>query len=190
MNLRPSLAFALAGLSLIGVQARADQYVIDPAHTWVTFEVRHFGTSTNRGRFDKKEGTITLDPAAKTGQANITIDMGSIDTGTDKFNNHLKSDTFFNVAKFPTATFVGNKFTFDGDKVKSVSGTLTLLGVSQPVTLTATNYNCYVNPMTQAHVCGGDFETTFARSSFGMTGLIPLVPDQVHLLVQVEAIKQ
>lgn len=185
------LATTLATLSAAGAgQARADQYKIDPNHTFVTYEVRHFGTSTNRGRFDKKDGSITLDDTTKTGHAEITIDMHSIDTGIVKLDQHLQSKEFFNADQFPTATFVGDKFVFDGDKVSSVSGTLTLLGVSQPITLKAVNYNCYASPMLHARVCGGDFETTFTRSNFGMTGLLPLVPDQVHLLIEVEAVKQ
>lgn len=189
--MKRSLLSALAlTLISVGAHAWADQYVIDPNHTFVTFEVRHFGTSTNRGRFDKKQGTVSLDAAAKTGKAEITIDMKSIDTGVEKLDNHLKSKDFFNAEQYPTATFVGNKFEFDGDKVSAVSGTLTLLGVSQPITLKATNYNCYTNPMSQAHVCGGDFETSFLRSTYGMKGMIPFVPDQVHLLIQVEAVKQ
>ncbi|MBP7132185.1 MAG: YceI family protein, partial [Aquabacterium sp.] len=61
-------------------------YAIDPTHTFVTFEAKHFGTSTNRGRFDKKSGTVTLDKVAKTGSVDITLDMASINTGTANFD--------------------------------------------------------------------------------------------------------
>lgn len=190
MNRKSLLAAAL--LTLAGfAQAQSATYAIDPTHTFVTFEAKHFGTTTNRGRFDKKEGSVTLDKATKTGRAEITIETGSINTGVAPLESHLKSKDFFNAAEFPTAKFVGDKFAFDGDKVTSVAGTLTLLGKTQPVTLTATNYNCYMSPMLKREVCGGDFETTIQRSQWGMTyGINFGIPDSVRLLIQIEAIKQ
>ena len=132
-----------------------------------------------------------LDRAAKTGKAEFTFDTGSISTGFAPLDTHLKSKDFFNAAETPTAKFVGDKFSFDGDKVTSVAGTLTMLGKTQPVTLTATNFNCYQNPMLKREVCGGDFETTIARSQWGMSyGLTYGLPDSIRLLIQVEAIKQ
>jgi polyisoprenoid-binding protein YceI len=72
-----------------------------------------------------------------------------------------------------------------------VAGTLTLLGKTLPVTLKATQFNCYLNPMFKREVCGGDFEATIQRSQWGMGwGLNMGVPDNVRLLVQVEAIRQ
>ena len=179
-------------LAAIGAaQAQSATYAIDPSHTAVTFEAKHFGTSTLRGRWDKKEGTVTLDKAAKTGKVEFTIDMNSLTTGTAPFDGHLKSKDFFGVEEFPTAKFVGDKFNFNGDKVASVSGELTLHGKTNPVTLTATNFNCYENPRLKREVCGGDFETTIQRSQWGITYAMPVVtPDAIRLLVQVEAIKQ
>ncbi|HET6786597.1 MAG TPA: YceI family protein, partial [Aquabacterium sp.] len=163
---------------------------IDPTHTFVTFEAKHFGTSTNRGRFDKKQGTVTLDKEAKTGKAEITIDMGSINTGTAPFDGHLKSKDFFNAEAFPTATFVGDKFVFDGDKVVEVSGHLTMLGKRQSVTLKATGFGCYENPRLKREVCGGDFETTLQRDAYGMSYGLPFIPNDIKLVIQVEAVKQ
>jgi polyisoprenoid-binding protein YceI len=157
----------------------------------VTFEVDHFGTSTNRGRFDKKEGMVQFDRAAKTGRVELTIDTASINTGVAPFNKHLQSKDFFNVEQHPTAKFVADKFTFTGDKVTEVSGTLTMLGQTQPVTLKANRFNCYDNPMLKREVCGGDFETTIQRSKWGMNwGIAMGQADNVRLVVQVEAVKQ
>lgn len=181
----------LAALAAAGaVQAQSATYKIEPTHTFVTFEAKHFGTSTNRGRFDRKDGSITIDPAAKTGKAEITIDMASINTGTGRFDGHLKSKDFFDVEKFATATFVGDKFEFDGTKVKSVSGQLTLLGKSGPVTFVAENYNCFDHPFFKAQACGGDFVGTIQRSQWGMGYGLPGIPDSVRLVIQIEAIKQ
>ena len=171
--------------------AEVATYSIDPTHTFVTFEVRHLGTSTNRGRFDKKEGTVQLDKAAKTGTVELTLDTDSINTGTAAFDKHLQSESFFNTAIFPTAKFAASDFSFDGDKVSEVRGHLTMLGKTVPVVLKATNFNCYVNPMLKREVCGGDFETTIQRSQWGMGWGIDLgIPDAVKMTVQVEAVKQ
>jgi polyisoprenoid-binding protein YceI len=181
------LLVAAAGFA----RAETATYSIDPTHTFVTFEANHFGTSTLRGRFDKKEGTVSLDKAGKTGKADITIDLTSVSTGVAPLDTHLKSKDFFNVAETPSAKFVGEKFSFSGDKVAEVAGSLTLLGKSLPVTLKATNFNCYTNPLFKREVCGGDFETTIARSQWGMGyGLNFGLPDSIRLLVQIEAVKQ
>lgn len=195
-TLRATPLAAVAAVSLLAAAASQPAlaqpvtYVVDPTHTYVTFEAKHFGTSTNRGRFDKKEGSIRLDRAARTGRAEISIDMASISTGLAAFDGHLRSKDFFNVGEFATARFVGERFTFDGDKVSSVAGTLTLLGKTSPVTLTATNFNCFEHPMLKREVCGGDFETTIQRSQWGMAYGLPGIPDSVRLLVQVEGIRQ
>ena len=106
-------------------------------------------------------------------------------------DKHLQSADFFDVAKHPTAKFVGDRFVFNGDKVAEVAGTLTMLGKSAPVTLKASNFNCYTSPMLKREVCGGDFETVLQRSQWGMNwGLNMGFPDAVRLLIQVEAIKQ
>ena len=183
-----SLALAAAGVANL---AQAQTYNADPTHTFVNFEVKHYGTSTLRGRFDKKEGSVTIDRAAKTGKVDFTIDMTSVSTGVAPLDTHLKSKDFFNAAENPTAKFVGDKFAFDGSKLSSVTGTLTMAGKSLPVTLTATNFNCYDNAMLKREVCGGDFETTIKRSDWGVSyGLTYGIPDNVRLLVQVEAVKQ
>jgi polyisoprenoid-binding protein YceI len=181
---------AIATLSAGAAQAESASYAIDPSHTFVTFEIGHMGTSTNRGRFDKKEGTVQLDVAGKTGKVDLTIDATSLSTGTPPFNKHLQSADFFNVEKFPTITFTADKFVFNGDKVSEVVGNLTLLGKTNPVTLKASNFNCYQS-MQKREVCGGDFDTTIQRSQWGMTwGANYGFPDAVRLIVQVEAVKQ
>jgi polyisoprenoid-binding protein YceI len=180
-------ATTLAATSALAAPAT---YAIEPSHTFVTWEAKHFGTSTNRGRFDKKSGSVTIDTAAKTGKVEVTIEMGSISTGTGPFDAHLKGKDFFSAEVFPTAKFVGDKFTFDGDKVTEVAGTLTMLGKTAPITLKATGFGCYDNPFFKRQVCGGDFEATLTRSAFGMTYGLPGIPDQIKLVIQVEAVKQ
>jgi polyisoprenoid-binding protein YceI len=184
---------ALAAFATVASVAHAESttYQIDPNHTSVVFEANHFNTSTLRGRFDKKDGSVVIDRQAKTGKADIKIDATSIDTGVGALDGHLKSKDFFNAAESPSVQFVGDQFSFDGDKVAAVSGQLTLLGKTLPVTLKASRFNCYTNPLLKREVCGGDFETTIARSQWGMNyGLNFGLPDNIHLLIQIEAIKQ
>jgi polyisoprenoid-binding protein YceI len=191
---KSTIAFAAATVAVLTLgtaQAETATYAIDPTHTYATFEIGHFGTSTNRGRFDKKEGTVQLDRAAKTGKVEITLDMKSINTGAAGFDKHLQSPDLFDAATYPTAKFVGDAFTFNGDKVTEVAGTLTLLGKTQPVVLKASQFNCYTSPMIKREVCGGDFEATIDRTQWGMNyGIIYGFPKAVRLVVQVEAIKQ
>lgn len=191
MMLRTTLAAAALAATAFGVQAQSATYAIDPTHTFATFEAMHFGTSTNRGRFSKNSGTVQFDRAAKTGKVELTLDMTGISSGVAPFDNHLKSAEFFDVTNHPTATFVGDKFSFNGNNVTEVSGQLTLRGKTAPVTLKAVRFNCYDNPMLKREVCGGDFETTLKRSQWGVNwGLNMGVADDTRVVVQVEAVKQ
>jgi polyisoprenoid-binding protein YceI len=171
--------------------ALAADYAIDPTHTFATFEIGHFGASVNRGRFDKKDGKITFDRAAKTGFVDISFDVASVNTGTAAFDKHLLSADILDAAKHPKARFESTKFVFDGDKVSAVEGQLTLLGKTQPATLKANQFNCFDHPMLKREVCGGDFEATIDRTAFGVNyGVDWGFPKNVRLVLQVEAVKQ
>ncbi len=188
--MRKTLSLLAAALLSAGAAHAAD-YAIDPSHTYATFEIGHFGTSTNRGRFDKKEGKIQFDRAAKTGKIDVSLDIASINTGWAAFDRHLQSAEIFDAAKYPTARFVSDKLVFNGDKVAEVQGELTLAGKTQPVTFKANNFNCYVNPMLKREVCGGDFEATIDRTAFGVNyGVDWGFPKNVRIVLQVEAVKQ
>ena len=164
-------------------------YVIDPTHTFVMYEMGHYGTTTNRGRFSTKDGTVQVDASGRSGKVDIVMDMSSINTGVDLLNRHVQSKDFFNVADFPTARFVAERLVFDGDRVTEVPGTLTLMGQTRPVTLKASRFNCYMSPVLNRQVCGGDFETTVERSQWGINwGLNFGFENKVRLLVQVEAV--
>lgn len=189
---KTALMLAAAAAMATGLaHAQSANYAIDPTHTFVTFEISHFGASTNRGRFDKKDGSVQFDRAGKTGKVDITIDTTSINTGTPAFDKHLQSADLFDAAKHPTIRFVSDKFVFNGDKVSEVTGQLTLLGKTGPVTLKSTQFNCYQSPMLKREVCGGDFETVIDRTQWGMNyGVQWGFPKDVRLVIQVEAIKQ
>ena len=186
------IALAAAATLATGIaHAEMANYAIDPTHTFVTFEISHFGASVNRGRFDKKEGSVQLDKAAKAGKVEISFDTTSINSGTPAFDKHLQSADLFNAAQHPKISFVSDKFVFNGDKVSEVSGQLTLLGKTGPVTFKANQFNCYQSPMLKREVCGGDFEATIDRTQWGMNyGVDWGFAKNVRLVVQVEAVKQ
>lgn len=186
------IALAATGLlATTAVQAAPAEYAIDPSHTFATFEIDHFGASTNRVRFDKKSGTVQFDKAGKTGQVTIELDMASVNSGTPAFDKHLKSADIFNVEKFPTAKFVSDKFVFDGDKLKEITGKLTLMGNTHPVTLTAHKFTCYDHPRFKREVCGGDFEATIDRTVWGVDyGVNWGAAKSVRLVLTAEAVQQ
>lgn len=184
---------AISAALLCGVSGLAHgetaNYEVEPTHTFVTVEVMHFKTSTLRIRFDDVQGTIAADAKKNEGTADIKIKTESVNSGTKDFDDHLKSSDFFNVEKFSDITFTGKSFDYKDDKLASVGGDLTLLGQTHPVTLKNTNYNCYFQPVMKENVCGGDFETTIKRSEWGMNWGIDMgIPDEVKILVQIEAI--
>ncbi|WP_227679922.1 YceI family protein [Psychrobacter sp. HII-4] len=187
-------AFAFVAISALGMMSTVGQaatYELDPKHTAVRFFVDHFGTSTNAGGFYNLSGILEYAPKEQKGFIGITIPMGSLSTGIKEFDGHLKSADFFNVKEHPTAYFKSTNWQFDGNKVKSVTGDLTLLGQTHPVTLTATKFNCYDSPMLNAEVCGGDFETTIDRTKWGIdTYTDGGMMKNIKLAVQVEGSKK
>ena len=169
--------------------AASTTYNLDPTHTFPSFEADHMGLSVWRGKFNKTEGTVTLDRAAKTGELKISIDAASIDFGFDKMNSHARSAEMFNVEKFPTVSYKSKSLKFDGDKLVSVDGELTMLGVTKPVTLTVNKFKCIMHPRLKREVCGADATAEFKRTDFGLNYATPAFAPEVKLAIQVEAIK-
>lgn len=185
-----SVAFFAALSAMLATPAfSADSYTIDSRHTFPVFEVSHLGFSTQRGRFDKTTGKITLDPVAKSGSVDLSIDTTSLDMGFDAWKEHLSEEGFFNLAKFKTMTFKSDKLIFDGDNVIAAEGSFTLLGVTKPLRLTVANFRCGTNPMSKKALCGADITATIKRSDFGMTKYLPAIGDEVKISSPVEAYK-
>lgn len=182
------LALVLAG-ALSTHAVAADSYTIDPSHTYPSFEISHLGYSIQRGRFNTTSGKIVLDPAGKAGRVDVTIDAASIDTGLDELEKVLRSDEFFDTAKYPTITFVSRNLIYSADKLTEVHGDFTLHGVTRPVTLKLDHFHCAPNPITKKPHCGANAVTTIRRSDFGIAKFVPLVGDDVKIALQVEAVK-
>ncbi len=192
--MKPPRVGLLAATALaFTVDAGADSatYAIDPTHTFVTFEVAHFGTSTRRGRFERTQGSVQFDRAARTGRVEISLATASVSTGVPELDARLRGPECLASEASPSATFVAEGFTFAGNTVTEVAGRLTLRGTTLPLTLKASNFNCYVSPLLLRETCGGDFEATLQRSRWGVACALDIgIPDSVRLLVQVEAIRQ
>lgn len=178
------VAFAVASPALA-----AESFTIDGRHTFPVFEINHLGFSTQRGRFNKTEGKITLDRAAMTGSVDIKIDSASVDMGLEDWDKHMRGEDFFNVAQFPNMTFTANTFGFDGDKPVAAEGTLTLLGVTKPVSLKIAGFTCGTHPINKKPLCAADISTTIKRSEWGMKKYVPAVADEVVIKIPVEAFK-
>lgn len=133
------IASALAlGLATSSGTASADAqaYEIDPGHTFITFEISHIGFSFLPGSFNDFSGTLRYDSEEPSNSSTqFTIRTASIDTEHAERDKHLKSDDFFHVEEYPTATFKSTSFSLNDDDTGTLEGDLTLKGVTNPVTL-------------------------------------------------------
>lgn len=184
------VAFSLAATLSSVAFAAPETYTIEQSHTLPRFEYNHLGYSIQLSRFDKTTGTILIDRTAHTGSVNVSIEVNSVNTGSAKFNEHIQSPDFFDVAKFPTITYKSSRLVFAGEKLVSVEGNLTVKGVTKPVTLTVTTFQCMPHPMSKKDACGATATAVIKRSDFGMGLFAPYVSDEVTLTIPVESIKQ
>ena len=190
MSKLASLACAVALAASPAAFAAPVTYTIDGSHTFARFSYSHFGLSTQLSRFDKTTGTVVLDKAAKTASIDVTIDTKSVNTGSALFNEHIQGEDFLDTGKYPTATFKSSKVKFDGDKPVEIDGTLTLKGVSKPVTLKVTNYTNMAHPMMKKDAIGADATTVVKRTEFNAGKYAPHVGDDVTITVSLEALAQ
>jgi polyisoprenoid-binding protein YceI len=156
---------AFAGVAM----AAPVNYEIDPQHTYPSFEADHMGgMSVWRGKINSSAGKIVLDKQAGTGTVDVTMDMKTIDFGIDALNAHAQTADLFDTAKYPTATFTGKLAKFQNGAPTEVDGTLTLHGVTKPVTLKINSFMCKDHPMKKKEFCGADASTTINRDDFGV----------------------
>lgn len=190
-NLRKIAAtFALAAALAAPAVAAPETYVLDSAHSYPRFSYNHFGYSTQVSRFNKTTGKIIYDKEAKTASVDIVIDTTSVDSGFPVFNEHLRSEDFFDTAKYPTATFKSTKVIFEGDKPSAIEGNLTIKGISKPVTLTVTTFHAMPHPTNKKDAIGANAFTTVKRSEFNAGKYAPNVGDEIRIDLGVEAIKE
>lgn len=177
--------------SLLGSSAFAAQdYLLDPQHTYVLWHADHFGFSSPSGKW-MAEGTLKLDNEhPQNSQVNVKINVADLTTGIPELDKHLKGKLFLDAEQFPTATFVSNKVELNNNTITKVHGTVTLHGVSKPLTLEVHPNKSGVNPLNNKETAGFTAYGQLKRSDFGINTLLPGVSDEVKLEVQVEASKQ
>ena len=183
----------LAGLALTlicGAAAGAPQsFAIDPTHTFPAFEVDHLAFSKHRGRFNRTSGTVVLDRVAKRGEIELRVEAASIDTGHEALEKVLKSDSFFDAEKFPELRFASSQLDFEGERLVAVHGTLTMKGVSRPLSLRVDHFHCGRQLMRPGLICGANASGRLLRSEFGIDKYINFgIGDEVRLSIQVEAV--
>lgn len=168
----------------------AESFVLDPGHTFPSFEIRHQGISTMRGKFNRSQGRVVLDPQGASNLIEVSVDASSGDTGHDGLNQKLLGLSFFNTSRFPEIRFSASKVDFADNKPVKAHGTLTMLGVTRPVTLEIRDYACTQQFLTRRPMCGADVHTVIKRSDFGMNYGIPLIGDEVKLAIEVEGFRE
>jgi polyisoprenoid-binding protein YceI len=181
-------AVALAG-AVSTARAASVTYEIDPAHTYPSFEADHMGLSVWRGKMTKSSGTVRLDKTAQTGEVDVAVDLSSIDFGMPQLNGWARGKEFFDVDRFPTATYRGRLDGYVDGRPTRVTGDMTLHGVTRPMILTLNQFKCVPHPLLKRELCGADALATFDRSAFGLdAGKDYGFKMEVTLRIQVEAI--
>lgn len=170
-------------------QAAPEIYNIDNSHTYPHFSYSHLGFSQQTHKFDKTSGKVVLDRAAKTGSVDVVIDTTSVNTGHALFNQHIQGEDYFDTAKYPTITFKSNQMTFKDSQPVSLSGDLTIKGITKPVTLAITHFKCMPHPIVKVEACGANATTQVKRSDFNMSKHVPYVSDEITLTLAIEALK-
>ncbi|WP_334182320.1 YceI family protein [Novosphingobium sp.] len=170
---------------------KAGTYAVEPAHTQVTFSVSHMGISPFAGTFSGASGSMTLDPNKLSAtKLSVTIPVTSIQTTSDKLTEELRSADWLDAAKFPTATFVATSVTPRGPDAAAIDGTLTLHGVSKPITIMARFFGAAQNPMSKKDSIGFLGRALIKRSDFGVSKYVPVVSDETVLVINAAFEKQ
>ena len=170
-------------------QAAPEIYVIDSSQTSSQFSYRYLGLANQTHRFEKISGRLVIDHAAKTGSAEVSIDATSVNTGYALLDEEMQTADFFDTANYPAITFKSSKMTLKGDQ-SSLSGELTIKGVTRPVTLTLTRFQCTQDATFNVDACGASATVTVKRSDFNMGKYAFLASNEITLNLSVKAIKQ
>lgn len=190
MNLRISLA-ALALFGALSLPANAaDTYTLDPAHSTVTFRIKHLNVSYFYGRFNDISGAMIVDEADPSkSSVELSIKADSVYTNNEKRDQHLKSPDFFNTAQFPALSFKSTSVAKKGETTYAVTGDLSVHGVTKSITVdferTGTGKDPWGNTRT-----GAEAIFTIKRSDYGMTFMPDGLGEEVKLMVSLEGTKK
>jgi len=176
---------ACLAASTTSIAAVPAQYVIDPSHSTVQFAVTHIGVSHVIGRFNEISGSFAYDPSRiAAGSAQIVLKAASIDTALARRDDLLRGKQGFKAAEFPEIRFDSTAIAGNAEKF-ALSGKLSLLGVTRPVTFQVRKIGAGPDPWG-GYRAGFEATAVLRRSDFGMTSLVPAVSDNVAVTVEIE----
>ena len=179
-----ALPFVLASFN---AQAEPHTYSFDTVHSQIIFFVNHLGFSNSEGEFLDFDGEFTFDPEnVEASDVDVTIDTTSIDMDDEAWDKHLKNADFFDVEQFPTMTFKSTEVLKTGEKTGLMTGDLTMLGVTKPVTLDVTMNKVGEHPRSGKQHAGFSATGKLNRSDWGMDYGLPMVGDEVNIRIEVE----
>lgn len=187
---------ALGGLRAPGIEeaaatstaVAASDYAIDAVHSAVIFRIKHNEAAYNYGRFNGIDGVVNFSESEGVTGVKVNVDTNSVDTANEKRDNHLRGADFFSAKQFPKATFKSTSVSKKSEHDYEVAGEFTLNGVTKPLTVTLTHTGSSKTQMGE--VAGFETVFTIKRSDFGMTKYLPMVGDEVRLMIGLETIKQ
>jgi polyisoprenoid-binding protein YceI len=183
-------AFAFAAVSMLAALAPGQTFSVDPVHSVVIFRIQHLGAGQFYGRFNDPAGAFTLDAANPANiRFNLTINAAKIDTANQKRDDHLRSPDFFNTRQYPTITFKSTAVEKTGDNTLKVTGDLTLLGQTRPITADVTLSGPARDPQGTTRA-GAEAMLQLKRSDFGMNFMPGALGDEVRLVVSLEGMQQ
>lgn len=166
-------------------------YTLDNSHGYITFTYSHLGFSNPRVGFNRFDTELELDSNnPENSTIGVTIDASSIDSRVAEFNGHLIGSDFFNTTEYPSITFKSTKIEAAGENAFKVTGDLTILGKTKPVTLDATINKAAIHPMRDVPTVGVSASTRLMRSEWGLDAYVPAVSDEVELSIEVELLAQ
>jgi polyisoprenoid-binding protein YceI len=162
-------------------------FKLDKRHARIVFSATHLGFSTYYGFFGDLDAKLDYDPTSPAaGKLEVWVNLNGLVTNDSELDENLKSPDYFDVAKFPVATFKSTKIEVTGAASGRITGDLTLHGVTKPVVLDVTLNRGGIHPVTQDYILGFDATGTLSRSDFGIRTLVPLVEDLVKLTISCE----
>ena len=176
---------AAASYEAIGIPSGT--YAMDKEHGYVTFSYSHMGLSNPQLRFRDIDASVTLDADnLENSSVSATINSASIDSGVDRFDDHLNSDGWFNTAAHPEISFKSTSFTRAGQMTGQMTGDMTIMGVTKPVTFDVTLLKAFDHPMKKSPYMGLEGRGTLKRSDFGLGKYVPNVGDEVTIVISGE----
>ena len=180
--------FCIANLASLRAVGQNETWYLDPAHSAAQFTVRHMGSSNVRGTFTKVGGTVTNPGDPSKASVDVTIDASSVDSRVQRRDDDLRSDHFFDVAKYPTITFKSKKVETAGDGKLKVTGDLTIHGVTKEAVLDVDGPTAAMKDPKGTSHRGASATTTINRTDYGINTMSGMIGESIAIQLDVELI--